>query len=367
MVKREAHTGEDVLRAAFDLHYAALMRLCLALGEQPGDAEDIVQEAYVRAAPSLHELQPSVVRAYSAPHRPEHQTRPSAKARAVPTAAWSRCLGSRRRHRPTRGPLGRPQSPAGSSTRMPRAALLRGSARARDRRTSRLLCWNGQEPHTPRSGSASTGGRTMRIEEQLRDAIEKHVGKTRADEAAWSDLQRRVAVHFNGRSRARHQRTASWRPSWRSPCLEERSHCCGRPPHRIRPPRRWVPIRSRRCRLGGPGCPCLLGRTMERPKCGPGHSFCRGAGPEGRPSPSRMGSPSTPSRRRGSPSRLPQLPDRGPRQCGPAQKRSSSVDGTAITRNPMGLRSIRRRRRGERCQWPRSTPKERWWCGRGRN
>jgi RNA polymerase sigma factor (sigma-70 family) len=34
------------------------------LGEQPGDAEDIVQEAYVRAAPSLEQLQPGVVRAY---------------------------------------------------------------------------------------------------------------------------------------------------------------------------------------------------------------------------------------------------------------------------------------------------------------
>jgi RNA polymerase sigma-70 factor (sigma-E family) len=64
VVRREAQTGEDVLRAAFDLHYAALMRLCLALGEQPGDAEDIVQEAYVRAAPSLDQLQPGVVRAY---------------------------------------------------------------------------------------------------------------------------------------------------------------------------------------------------------------------------------------------------------------------------------------------------------------
>ncbi len=64
MVRREAQTGQDVLRAAFDLHYAALIRLCLALGEQPGDAEDIVQEAYVRAAPSLEQLQPGVVRAY---------------------------------------------------------------------------------------------------------------------------------------------------------------------------------------------------------------------------------------------------------------------------------------------------------------
>jgi RNA polymerase sigma factor (sigma-70 family) len=34
------------------------------LGDQPGDAEDIVQEAYVRAAPSLEQLQPGVVRAY---------------------------------------------------------------------------------------------------------------------------------------------------------------------------------------------------------------------------------------------------------------------------------------------------------------
>ncbi len=32
----------------------------------------------------------------------------------------------------------------------------------------------------------------MRIEEQLRGAIDKHVGQPRADETAWSDLQRRV-------------------------------------------------------------------------------------------------------------------------------------------------------------------------------
>jgi len=63
VIEEEARAGEG-LRAAFDLHYAALMRLCLALGDQQGDAEDIVQEAFARAAPSLDGLTPEVVRSY---------------------------------------------------------------------------------------------------------------------------------------------------------------------------------------------------------------------------------------------------------------------------------------------------------------
>ena len=193
MVRREAHTGEDVLRAAFLMHYAALIRLCLALGEQLGDAEDIVQEAYVRAAPSLHELQPGVVRAYL--RRIALNIRHD-RHRRVAGFRLPHCCDAdklRGRRRSTRGPLGRPQSPTGSPTRVPRAALLRRTTRARDSRTSWLLRRDGQEPHASGPVSASTGGRTMRIEEQLVDAIDKHVGTPRAGEAAWSDLQRRVA------------------------------------------------------------------------------------------------------------------------------------------------------------------------------
>ena len=68
----------------------------------------------------------------------------------------------------------------------------------------------------------------MSIEEQLRDAIDKHVGQPRADEAAWSELQRRVESRLNGRNRLAPSATVWWRPSWRSPYSAEPSHCCGR-------------------------------------------------------------------------------------------------------------------------------------------
>jgi DNA-directed RNA polymerase specialized sigma24 family protein len=64
VIRDGAHTSDDALRMAFDLHYSALIRLCLALGDQPGDAEDTVQEAFVRAAPSIDRLDAAVVRSY---------------------------------------------------------------------------------------------------------------------------------------------------------------------------------------------------------------------------------------------------------------------------------------------------------------
>ena len=63
MIEEDARAGEG-LRAAFDLHYAALVRLCLALGDQREDAEDVVQETFARAARSLDGIKPEVVRAY---------------------------------------------------------------------------------------------------------------------------------------------------------------------------------------------------------------------------------------------------------------------------------------------------------------
>lgn len=63
MIEEDTRTNES-LRAAFDLHYPALIRLCLALGDQQGDAEDCVQEAFARAAPSLDGLDANVVRSY---------------------------------------------------------------------------------------------------------------------------------------------------------------------------------------------------------------------------------------------------------------------------------------------------------------
>jgi RNA polymerase sigma-70 factor (sigma-E family) len=64
VIKEEAQTSDVALRAAFDRCYAAMLRLCMALGDQRGDAEDIVQEAFVRAAPKLGDLEPGVVKAY---------------------------------------------------------------------------------------------------------------------------------------------------------------------------------------------------------------------------------------------------------------------------------------------------------------
>jgi RNA polymerase sigma-70 factor (sigma-E family) len=60
----DVHTSRSSLRAAFDLHYGALLRLCLALGEPRGDAEDIVQEAFVRVASSIDRVEPAALRSY---------------------------------------------------------------------------------------------------------------------------------------------------------------------------------------------------------------------------------------------------------------------------------------------------------------
>jgi RNA polymerase sigma-70 factor (sigma-E family) len=61
---REGARAEEGLRAAFDLHYQALVRLCLALGDQLEDAEDVVQETFARAAPSLDGVKPEAIRSY---------------------------------------------------------------------------------------------------------------------------------------------------------------------------------------------------------------------------------------------------------------------------------------------------------------
>jgi RNA polymerase sigma-70 factor (sigma-E family) len=63
VIEEDAQTSET-LREAFDQHYAALVRLCLALGESREDAEDMVQEAFVRAMPSLETVEPAAIRSY---------------------------------------------------------------------------------------------------------------------------------------------------------------------------------------------------------------------------------------------------------------------------------------------------------------
>jgi len=87
VIGKEARTNEASLRAAFDLYYAPLIRLCRALGAQQGDAEDIVQETFVRAAPSLDQLQPNVVHAYlrrTAVNLQHDRRRKAANVRVLP-------------------------------------------------------------------------------------------------------------------------------------------------------------------------------------------------------------------------------------------------------------------------------------------
>jgi RNA polymerase sigma-70 factor (sigma-E family) len=53
---RDAPSVEEAMRAAFEEHYLPLLRLCMLLSGQKQVAEDIVQEAFVRAAPSFARL-----------------------------------------------------------------------------------------------------------------------------------------------------------------------------------------------------------------------------------------------------------------------------------------------------------------------
>jgi len=54
----------DQLKSAFKDHYAPLLRLCRLLTETSEDAEDLAQEAFLRLAPKLTDIDPSRVRAY---------------------------------------------------------------------------------------------------------------------------------------------------------------------------------------------------------------------------------------------------------------------------------------------------------------
>jgi RNA polymerase sigma-70 factor (sigma-E family) len=54
----------EVMRAAFEQHYVPLLRLGIALSGRLETAEDLVQEAFVRAAPHLEQLGPPDVHPY---------------------------------------------------------------------------------------------------------------------------------------------------------------------------------------------------------------------------------------------------------------------------------------------------------------
>jgi RNA polymerase sigma-70 factor (sigma-E family) len=84
--------GNDVLRLAFERHRVALFRLAGLLSGDPGDAEDIVQDAFLRAGPKL-------------PGLPEDQQLPY--LRTVCLNVWrsrNRRLAVTRRHASRRAP-----------------------------------------------------------------------------------------------------------------------------------------------------------------------------------------------------------------------------------------------------------------------
>lgn len=50
--------AQEALRAAYEEHYGSLLRLCILLSGNRQVAEDIVQDAFVRVAPKLAEVDP---------------------------------------------------------------------------------------------------------------------------------------------------------------------------------------------------------------------------------------------------------------------------------------------------------------------
>ena len=55
---------QDALRRAFEVHYVPLLRLCIALAGRREVAEDIVQDAFVRIAGKIDELEEGDVGPY---------------------------------------------------------------------------------------------------------------------------------------------------------------------------------------------------------------------------------------------------------------------------------------------------------------
>ena len=60
----EAVVERSALRAAYEAHYRALLRLSVLLADDPSVAEDIVQDVFVRAASRLTEIEQDRWRAY---------------------------------------------------------------------------------------------------------------------------------------------------------------------------------------------------------------------------------------------------------------------------------------------------------------
>jgi RNA polymerase sigma-70 factor (sigma-E family) len=60
----ETRVSQDPLRVAFERHHLPLLRMCLLLTGRREDAEEIVQEAFVRVAPRIAGLEPDAVGPY---------------------------------------------------------------------------------------------------------------------------------------------------------------------------------------------------------------------------------------------------------------------------------------------------------------
>jgi RNA polymerase sigma-70 factor (sigma-E family) len=86
----------DPLRLAFEKHHLSLLRLCVLLSGQREDAEDIVQEAFIRSARKLPELTDEAVGPY---------------LRAAAVNLWKNRLRRARMERRVRPSSARPELP----------------------------------------------------------------------------------------------------------------------------------------------------------------------------------------------------------------------------------------------------------------
>jgi len=57
-------SGREALREAFEQHYGPLVRFCALVSGEPGVAEDLAQEAFVRAAERIERVESGKVGAY---------------------------------------------------------------------------------------------------------------------------------------------------------------------------------------------------------------------------------------------------------------------------------------------------------------
>ena len=180
---------DDLLTALYTAHYRELVRLAAFLTSDRDNAEEIVQDAYVKVHGSWRGLRdPDKAEAYLrtavvnlsrsrlrrrqvvAKHQPEPlRDVASAESHALQTGRRDAVLDAL-------------QPAAPPSARSGGAALLRRPDRGADRRSDGLQRRCRQEPHLARDGRAATaaGGRAMSAEDRLREILQRRGQHDRA-------------------------------------------------------------------------------------------------------------------------------------------------------------------------------------------